>query len=489
MNPMQSPNINWKTPKPLAENPNHQPYPIDCLPEIIKTPVVAYQKYGQQPISLIASAALANVSLACQSMANIARDHLLISPVSLYFLIVANSGERKSAVDKTFSSGIRKWQTSNRDRLEPKVRAAQIVHHAWKSECDGIIKQIRKASHNGENTTYLQDTLKELLQDEPEIPLTPELFFEDITQEAFTNNLAHNWPSSSLWSDEAGIILSGYGMQNNTTKFIATLNRLWDGNPFITHRKTAKSFTVTDRRLTMSLMMQPLLLEQLLKRGGGITRQSGFLARSLIAQPTSSMGERHYKEPPESLDGFLEFHNRISTCLDESINLDHRGCHDIPTLTFSELAKIKWIEFFNSVETGLSSSNEWLHIQDFASKSAENAARLAGLLHLFTGQQDSISTESVEHAIGIIRWHLIETKRILVPNAPIKSDNEDAIKLLNWLKIKQIQVTTPRHLQQYSPIRDKISRNKAIATLIAHHYLHDEAINGKTALHVNPNTL
>ncbi len=87
--------------------------------------------------------------------------------------------------------------------------------------------------------------LKELLKNEPTIPLVPELFFEDITQEAFTNNLAYSWPSSSLWSDEAGIILSGYGMQNNTTKFIATLNRLWDGNPFISHRKTSKSFTIS----------------------------------------------------------------------------------------------------------------------------------------------------------------------------------------------------------------------------------------------------
>lgn len=481
--------IKWRTPKPLAENYSSQPYPIDCLPEIIKLPVIAYQKYGQQPISLIASAALANISLACQSLANIARDHLLISPISLYFLIVASSGERKSAVDKAFSFGIRHWQTLNRERLAPEVRTAQILHHAWKAECDGIIKQIRKASHNGESSLYLQDQLKELMQNEPDIPLAPELFFEDITQEAFTNNLAHNWPSSSLWSDEAGIILSGYGMQNNTTKFIATLNRLWDGNPFITHRKTSKSFTVANRRLTMSLMLQPLLLEQLLKRSGGITRQSGFLARSLIAQPVSSMGNRYYQEPPELLTGFKEFHDRINGCLDESINLDRNGCHNIPTLTLSESAKSKWVTFFNSVEAGLSRSGEWLHIQDFASKSAENAARLAALLHLFTAQQGNIDAESVERAIGIIQWHLIETKKILVSNAPIKPDNEEAIKLLNWLKVKQIKTTIPRHLQQYGPIRDKKTRNKAIDTLIEHHYLHNEVVDGKTTLHLNPHVL
>lgn len=221
-------NIDWPKPTPLMADDAQEArqYPIDCLPEIIKAPVASYQKYGQQPVSLIASAALANVSLACQTLANIARDKYLVSPISLYFLIVANSGERKSVVDKAFGHGIKNWQKTTKEILAPEVLSAQIVHHAWKAECDGISKQIRKASNNGEPTHFLQNELKQLVENEPDIQLLPELFLEDVTQEAFTSSLAHGWPSSSLWSDEAGIVLSGYGMQTNTTKFVATLNRL-----------------------------------------------------------------------------------------------------------------------------------------------------------------------------------------------------------------------------------------------------------------------
>jgi hypothetical protein len=116
---------------------------------------------------------------------------MLVSPVSLYFLVIANSGERKSAADKTFSYGIRQWQELNREKLAPEVRSTQILHHAWKAERDGIIKQIKKSSHQGENTNYLQSQLKSLLTSEPAIQLLPELFFEDITQEAFTANLIY----------------------------------------------------------------------------------------------------------------------------------------------------------------------------------------------------------------------------------------------------------------------------------------------------------
>ena len=48
MNKNTQPITNWKTPKSLSPNSNQeqQPYPLDSLPEIIKAPVVAYQKYG-----------------------------------------------------------------------------------------------------------------------------------------------------------------------------------------------------------------------------------------------------------------------------------------------------------------------------------------------------------------------------------------------------------------------------------------------------------
>jgi len=86
--------IAWPIPIPLVNADTEQlpPYPIETLPAIVRDAVITYQQYGQQPLPLIACSALANVSLACQTLANVARDNLLISPVSLYFIVIANSG-------------------------------------------------------------------------------------------------------------------------------------------------------------------------------------------------------------------------------------------------------------------------------------------------------------------------------------------------------------------------------------------------------------
>ena len=83
----------WLEPIPFSSVSNESaPYPIQALPGILQTTVSEYQKYGQQPMALVACGALANVSLACQALADVARDDYLISPVYVYFISMASSG-------------------------------------------------------------------------------------------------------------------------------------------------------------------------------------------------------------------------------------------------------------------------------------------------------------------------------------------------------------------------------------------------------------
>lgn len=273
-------------------------------------------------------------------------------------------------------------------------------------------------------------------------------------------------------------------MQANSTKFITTLSRLWDGNPFIVHRKSSQSFVVNHRRFSMSMMVQPLLLEQLIKKKEGLSRHSGFLARALITKPVSQMGNRYYRQPPKHLEGLNGFHERLTECLNQTLTLDQKGCHNIPTLHFSEKAKAHWVTFFDRIEAGMNKRGHWLSIQDFASKSAENVARLSALFHLFLGKTGDIDIESVEQAIEVVFWHLLETKRLFESEAPEKPTN--AQKLLNWIKTKKLTKTTSREIQQQGRFRQREERDKAIEILIENHYLAEAKEDGKSILLINP---
>lgn len=474
------------TTKEAASSEGQKPYPINALPAIIRNAVLSYQEYGQQPLPLIACSALANVSLACQSAANVMRDNLLTSPISLYFLVIAASGERKSAADSAFGKAIRQWEKNIREELSPEVRKAQAKHQAWKITKNALLLKIKNTFADKERLN-LEKALINLVESEPIVPLLPTLFFEDATQEALTEHLAHGWPSASLWSDEGGIVLSSQGLKANTTKFVTTLNGLWDGKSFSIHRKTSRSFTVNHRRLTLNIMVQPTILQQLLRRGAEISRHSGFLARTLIACPESSMGTRYYKEPPIALGDLKAFSQRISDCLDLSLILDKDGCKSVPTLKFSAAAKKVWTSFFNDVESGLTNQNRWLFIKDFASKSAENVARLAALLHLFEGKTSDISSSIIESAIQIIEWHLWEARRLFGTKL-LSVTQKDALLLIQWLKNKNIYQTSPRHIQQFSPLRDRQKLDKAIEHLVETQQLAEKKVKGRTLLIISSNT-
>lgn len=482
----QENNSHWNHPRPLlpALEPESQ-YPIDALPSILQKAVSSYQDYGQQPIALVACSALANLSLACQALANVARDRYLISPVSLYFLVVAQSGERKSAADNVFSKPSRSWEIEIRQLREPDVEAALTLHQAWQMERDGLLNQIKRAMMAGEDTSWYKQHLTRLIRREPDVPLLPTLYFEDATQEALAMHLAKGWPSASLWSDEAGIVLGSHSMQSNPARFVALLNRLWDGKTFTAHRKTTDSFTLQHRRLTLNLMMQPLLLQTMTNQHQNITRQSGFLPRCLLAYPKSAMGNRFYQEPPESKAYMDEYEDRITDCLNQSQHLNRKGCHELPTLFMSPEAKRAWVQFFNAVETGLNYQGQWAGLQDFASKAAENAARLAALFHLFERKTGNISSESMEQAIAVIHWHMKETRRLFdVGNQT--DELAEAQILLQWLKDKGLQKITVRDIQRLSPLRDMARRDSAIAILIEHQLARLTKEGNKMSFELNP---
>ncbi|WP_440616923.1 YfjI family protein [Cysteiniphilum sp. 6C5] len=463
----------WKTPIPLSHiSANKHEYPIDALPEIIRNAVKSYADYGQQPIALLANSALSNISLACQGLANVARDAVLVSPISMYFITVASSGERKSAADKVFGQGIEEWELETTQSLLPEYQRMKNEHTTWSIKRKGLLMMLKRMAKAGENADEQETQYDSVMLDEPEIPLLPKLKYEDITVEALSENLSKEYPNGSIWSDEAGIFLSSPTMQKDNTKFASILNRLWDGKPISIHRKTMGNIFIKDRRFTLNLMMQPLLLEQMTKKHDGINRNSGFFARTLFAYPESTMGNRYYKEPASSVNEDLErFHARIKSCLNKTLPVDQYGFGHIPTLKFSQTAKSVWVKYFDYIESAIANEYHWHSIHDLASKASENIARLSALLHIFDDQQGTeIRVNYVESAYQIIEWHLNEAKRIFGDHKETQVEH-DAKVILKWIREKELVETTPKDILRSSPLRDKARRDKALKLLEKTHYI------------------
>jgi len=90
------------------------------------------------------------------------------------------------------------------------------------------------------------------------------------------------------------------------------------------------------------------------------------------------------------------------------------------------------VEFHDTIESELVSGGELYDVRDVASKSADNAIRLAALFQMFDGAGFAIGAEAFEGASRIAAWHLNEARRFFGELA-LPAELADAVRLDGWL--------------------------------------------------------
>ncbi|MBA3508086.1 MAG: DUF3987 domain-containing protein, partial [Betaproteobacteria bacterium] len=306
----------WPEPSPLEAKIPSEAYPLDALPTAIRAAVEEVRAFTKAPVVLVASSALAALSLVAQAHIDIARADKLTGPVGLFLLTIADSGERKSTCDSFFVRVIREYEAQQAEAAAPELQAHKANLDAWEAKRSAILENIRKEARQGKGTTVREDELRKLEGTKPKAPRVPRLVYGDATPEALTWNLAKSWPSAGVLSSEAGAIFGAHGMgRDSLMRYLATLNELWDGKPQHFDRRTSESYTVRGARLTVALQIQEATLRSFFDRSGGLARGSGFLARFLIAWPESTMGNRPFDDPPKSWPALAAFHRRIAEIL------------------------------------------------------------------------------------------------------------------------------------------------------------------------------
>jgi hypothetical protein len=471
---------NWPNPEPLFEPAEaERPYPLDALPRIMADAIRQYQIYGQQPLSLVACSALASASLATQGLADVARDQILVGPIGLYLVAVAISGERKTSADRTFTQPIREWIRERREALQPAVDRARTELTMWEAERAGLLNKIKgasggKAQKDQEKLSWCKQRLAELESAPPRQPILPAMFHEDTNAASLAVDLAEGWPSASIWSDEAGLVIGSHGMNNdNLMGFIGLLNRLWDGNGFERSRLTTKSASIRGRRLTASLMMQPVVLARLLKAGDAASRGMGLVARMLPTWPTSTIGSRPYREGSE-MPALGTFERRIRELLELELPVEGAGMVLAPpALSLSTAAFQVWRTLHDEIESELSRFGEFASVPDIGAKTAENAARIAGVFQVFnSGSGGRIDAEIMQGAAVVAVWHLNEARRML-STIKLPKDVADADLLLGWLLQRPGDAIEPRDILRLGPgpLRDKSRRDAAIEILLAKNWI------------------
>lgn len=487
----QTDNDGWPVPLPLTDKFDSEPYPLDALPDTLRTAVEEVRAFTKAPIPLVVSSALAALSLAMQAHADVKRAEKLQGPSGLFLLTIADSGERKSTCDGFFMQAIRDYETEQAEVAKPLIKDHKAAMEAWEAKRGGIKEKIRQLSKAGKPAREQEEALRDLEHDKPVPSLVPRLIYGDATPEALKWNLAKGWPSGGVVSSEAGLVFGSHGMGNDSVmRNLATLNQLWDGADIATERRTTESFTVQGARLTIALQVQEATLRSFFDRTGGLARGTGFLARFLLAWPESTQGYRPYTDPPASWPALARFNQRITEILQQEAPVDEGGSLSPSVVPLAADAKAAWVTFHDAIEGELRSDGELYDVRDVASKTADNAARIASLFHMFEpGSGGAIGLAAFEGASRIAAWHLNEARRFYGELA-LSEELVDATKLDAWVlehcAREQTSEINKRYLRQYGPIRNGARFERAICELLELARLSEIKRGRQTVVQANP---
>ena len=184
------------------------------------------------------------------------------------------------------------------------------------------------------------------------------------------------------------------------------------------------------------------------------------------------------------------FNRRVEEILHQPVPIDGNGILTPPVLPLTVEAKAAWVEFHDAIEGMLGAGGELHEVKDVASKTADNAVRLAALFQVFEhGMGGAIGADAFADASDIAAWHLSESRRFFGELA-LPPELADAARLDTWLiahcKRERTQSVGKNHVRQHGPLRDGKRLDAAIRELSELARLRLRAHGKKLTVHVNP---
>ena len=451
----------------MRELPPADPFPIDALGSVLAPAARAIHDRTQAPLATCGQSVLAAATLAVQAHANVVLPTGQSRPLNSYFMTIAATGERKTAVDKEALRPIRQREATLHKGHVAEQRDYENAKLAWEKTREVAIK-------SGKGDRVRIKAALDAIGPPPVQPLVPLLTCSEPTFEGITKLFGAGWPSLGIFAGEGGQFIGGHSMADEAKlRTAAGLSAAWDGEPFKRVRSGDGVSVLCGRRLAMHLMAQPEVAGTMLN--DGLLNEQGLLSRILTTAPDAASGTRTWREPsPETEVSIQRYSAQIFEILELPLPLVSSTQNELDprALPMSLDAKRLWIGFYNHLENRLGSGGELESIRGFANKLPEHAARIAAVLALVQNiQATEIGTIEMQAGIDLAQHYAAEALRLNASSVTVEMRN--AKRLLDWLILWPEDLISLPDVYQHGPnsIRDMATARKVVGLLVRHGWL------------------
>lgn len=403
-------------------------YPVDAFPKVLRDPMTAIHEDTQIPIEMIGSTLLAAAALALQPLINVGSPFSSgkTEPCSLYFLVLAKSGEGKSPLYDLILRPFNKFVSEMKEEYDVRMEQYKIENDVWKTRKKGLSLELQKASRKGGDSEAEASRYRAHLSTEPEKPRNFEIFYEDTTQAGIIDGL-RAYPYAGLFSEDAITFFTGYLKDK-----LGLLNKIWKNEPFSLSRKKEGSIRL-DAFLTILLMVQPEAFEVYLDKNGKLALSSGFLPRFLFTPSRSTIGKREIKLNQNKTKEALEvFFSEITRLLNLQKGRFYDDTIPVKTINLTETARNLFQEKVNQHQENTVPEKSWEHIPEFVSKAGNQAIRIAAMFS-YLAHDESVHERTLNDAFTITEWHINQTARYFYSSSRQFQLQQDVYDLFDWI--------------------------------------------------------
>jgi len=485
------PHEEWPEPIPLDE-PEGPPFPLHALPGTIGTYAAAVAAETQTPIDMAGIVILGTISAAVGGRYVVGGSRQgWIEPVHGMFLVVAEPGNRKSAVIRAVTKPIADYE---RD-VQPDER---VTFAQWESQIRVLEKALASAeTAAGKSSAEDKVTdaeairmaaVKTLEAHRATRPRITRIVYDDVTPEAAKSALAEQGGAIAVMSGESAFLSNTAGSRYSDTPNHDVILSGHAADSIRVDRKARPAETIERACLTICVMVQPDVIRELGRSPGFVQR--GGAARLLPCLPADNLGRRQIDVACVPADLSKAWSDLVTRIL-QHVPAMRNGSYVPWTLNLDPEALAEFRTYRLWHESQMTRDGHFGDIRDWAGKECGAVLRIAGLLHIGTHEAPEhvpINADTLRRAITIATY-FEQHVRVMYRMMRGRSDQSDARTVLTALEelgTSNTKRELHRKLQDHVAFQKSEHLNKPLQVLEEHGWIRTEREGKSLKIYINP---
>lgn len=441
-------------PIPLVSTAEPSPFPLEVLPAVLQEYVRQISHALQVHPDMPSALSLAILAACVQGKTKINITPEWQEELSLYTAVIAEPGERKSAVFSALTAPIYRF-TENYNL----THAAEIA--AYQNNLKRLeVRKNKLISDNAaeEEINEVQSELSLLLAN-PVVPMR--LIAADCTPEALAVIMSRNNDKISILSDE-GVFDIMSGLYTSGRSNINIYLNAYDGQSISIDRKGSGSLLLNRPLITFGICCQPSVIADFIGDKQFIGK--GLAQRFLFSRPPSMLGKRTLQYAPVD----IEVRNSYITLINSLLEMQDTD----NTIKMSSEAFKLFSSFYNEIEVKLGQQGRYSVSRTFLSKLAGKTARICGLIHLCGHSvNEPVSAETVKSAVHIARYFMEQNEVIFSADNDLAIAEYAADRIITNAKKNGCDSFRARDIKRFCQKYKAKQLDEALTILCEHNYI------------------